>query len=167
MKSLNNRIVMQSLWLFSHDSRFKITMKNCNCDIWITQCTHKRRHECQICRFSIPEWGEEVWLVFWHADWRFIWDRISIRKCVVRSRSSAPQITIQRSRHSYDDFAAWFERCVTGKHLQTIIWIAQFKIWVHTVQNTVEPRYNEDLGTMKITLLYQVSHYIRVKKKEI
>ena len=30
--------------------------------------------------------------------------------------------------------------------------------------NTVEPRYNEDLGTMKITLLYQVSHYIRVKK---
>ena len=26
------------------------------------------------------------------------------------------------------------------------------------------PRYNEVLGTMKITLLYQVSHYIRVKK---
>ena len=29
---------------------------------------------------------------------------------------------------------------------------------------TVEPRYKEVLGTMKITLLYQVSHYIRVKK---
>ena len=29
--------------------------------------------------------------------------------------------------------------------------------------NTVEPRYNEDIGTMKITFLYQVSHYIRVK----
>ena len=29
----------------------------------------------------------------------------------------------------------------------------------------VEPRYNEDLGTMKITLLYQVSHYLRVKKQ--
>ena len=29
--------------------------------------------------------------------------------------------------------------------------------------NTVEPRYNEVLGTMKISLLYQVSHYIRVK----
>ena len=29
---------------------------------------------------------------------------------------------------------------------------------------TVEPLYNEVLGTMKITLLYQVSHYIRVKK---
>ena len=29
--------------------------------------------------------------------------------------------------------------------------------------NSVEPRYNEVLGTMKITLLYQVSHYIRVK----
>ena len=31
--------------------------------------------------------------------------------------------------------------------------------------STVEPRYNEVLGTMKITLLYQVSHYIRVKKQ--
>ena len=30
---------------------------------------------------------------------------------------------------------------------------------------TVEPRYNEVLGTMKITLLYQVSHYIRVEKQ--
>ena len=30
---------------------------------------------------------------------------------------------------------------------------------------TVEPRYNEVLGTMKITLFYHVSHYIRVKKQ--
>ena len=29
----------------------------------------------------------------------------------------------------------------------------------------MEPRYYEVLGTMKITLLYQVSHYIRVKKQ--
>ena len=29
---------------------------------------------------------------------------------------------------------------------------------------TVEPRYNEVIGTMKITLLYQVSHYIGVKE---
>ena len=28
---------------------------------------------------------------------------------------------------------------------------------------TVEPCYNKDLGTMKITLLYQVSHHIRVR----
>ena len=32
------------------------------------------------------------------------------------------------------------------------------------LSDTVEPRYNEVLGTMKITLLYQVSH-IRVKKQ--
>ena len=32
--------------------------------------------------------------------------------------------------------------------------------------NTVEPRYNEVLGTMKITLLYQVSYYIGVKKQK-
>ena len=35
----------------------------------------------------------------------------------------------------------------------------------NTLWGTVEPLYNEVLGTMKITLLYQVSHYIRVKKK--
>ena len=29
----------------------------------------------------------------------------------------------------------------------------------------MEPHYNEVLGTIKITLLYQVSHYIRVKKQ--
>ena len=36
---------------------------------------------------------------------------------------------------------------------------------VRHFDNTVEPRYNEVLGTMKITLLYQVSHYIRVKRQ--
>ena len=30
---------------------------------------------------------------------------------------------------------------------------------------TVEPLYNEVFGTMNITLLYQVSHYIRVKEQ--
>ena len=30
---------------------------------------------------------------------------------------------------------------------------------------TVEPHYNEVLGTMNITLLYQVSHYMRVQKQ--
>ena len=34
-----------------------------------------------------------------------------------------------------------------------------------TKMTTVEPLYYEVLGTMKITLLYQVSHYIRVKKQ--
>ena len=34
-----------------------------------------------------------------------------------------------------------------------------------SLDGTVEPRYNEVLGTMEITLLYQVSHYIKVKKQ--
>ena len=38
--------------------------------------------------------------------------------------------------------------------------------WNNDYFGTLEPCYNEDLGTMKITLLYQVSH-IRVKNKEI
>ena len=33
------------------------------------------------------------------------------------------------------------------------------------LSSTVEPRYNEVLWTMKITLLYQVSYYIRVNKQ--
>ena len=40
-----------------------------------------------------------------------------------------------------------------------------FQILAHLKTGTVEPRYNEVLGTMKITLLYQVSHYIRVQKQ--
>ena len=32
---------------------------------------------------------------------------------------------------------------------------------------TMEPLYNEVLGTMKITLLYQVSRYIGVKNEKI
>ena len=45
-------------------------------------------------------------------------------------------------------------------------WYTFQKIYENSFEsiNTVEPRYNEVLGTMKITLLYQVSHYIRVKK---
>ena len=34
----------------------------------------------------------------------------------------------------------------------------------HENMNTVEPHNNEVIGTMKITLLYPVSHYIRVKE---
>ena len=49
-------------------------------------------------------------------------------------------------------------------------WLSADDFWstrqeVERFLNTVEPRYNEILGTMKITLLYQVSHYIRVKKQ--
>ena len=64
-----------------------------------------------------------------------------------------------------------------GKEKTIILGIMILQIllhWVSTVcENlsrhnddayTVEP-YNEDLGTMKITLLYQVSH-IRVKKQK-
>ena len=62
----------------------------------MTKCTHERED------FSEFERGEEAWLVsvfFWHADFYFIWDRISIRKCmhglsaevVRRSHSSAPK----------------------------------------------------------------------------
>ena len=35
---------------------------------------------------------------------------------------------------------------------------------MYILVDTVEPRYNEVLGTIKITLLYQVSH-IRVNKQ--
>ena len=40
------------------------------------------------------------------------------------------------------------------------------KLDAKTRPYTVEPRYKEDLGTIIITLLYQVSHYIRVKNNE-
>ena len=54
-----------------------------------------------------------------------------------------------------------------SKNVSCIYRVAPKKTERHTSANTVEPRYNEVLGTMKITLLYQVSHYIRVKETEI
>ena len=47
---------------------------------------HTREKTSLSLRISIPERGEKAWLVsvfFWHVDCYFIWDRISIRKCVV------------------------------------------------------------------------------------
>ena len=59
----------------------------------------------------------------------------------------------------------WF--CITFEW-QFTIWtkgLLNFA-WSNTfITGTVEPRYNEVLGAIKITLLYQVSHYIRVKKQ--
>ena len=50
------------------------------------------------------------------------------------------------------------------KSLRVNEFIIHYTVNHHNIINTVEPRYNEILGTMKIILLYQVSHYIRVKK---
>ena len=36
-----------------------------------------------------------------------------------------------------------------------------FQLFISVYPNTVEPRYNKLLGTMKIKLLYQVSHYTK------
>ena len=47
----------------------------------------------------------------------------------------------------------------------THVYMYGFNCRLTTCTCTVEPLYNEVLGTMKITLLYQVSRYIRVKKQ--
>ena len=50
---------------------------------------HTREKNLQSLWFSIPEWGEEAWLVsvfFWHAHWYFIWNIIFIRTCKVYQR---------------------------------------------------------------------------------
>ena len=55
---------------------------------------------------------------------------------------------------------------IVGNHLVVLqAWHSTCTI-IHE-RTTVEPRYNEVLGTMKITFLYQVSHYIRVKNRNI
>ena len=54
--------------------------------------------------------------------------------------------------------------CTITKYKQTISFFLMIGSALHWVY-TVEPLYNEVLGTMKITLLYRVSRYIRVKKQ--
>ena len=53
--------------------------------IFELRSVHTREDTKPNLQFSIPEQGE-AWVVFWHADWYFIWDRISIRNCMVYRR---------------------------------------------------------------------------------
>ena len=62
---------------------------------------------------------------------------------------------------------AWhrWKRSISGGGVNILSWSLPAHLY-GSDSNTVEPRYNEVLGTIKITsLLYQVSHYIRVKKQ--
>ena len=61
------------------------------------------------------------------------------------------------SKYMYMD--VWYPTCVW---IMLEVYLASACTLLYC--NTVEPCYNEVLGTIKITLLYQVSHYIRVKK---
>ena len=140
-----------TLRVFSHESRFKIAVTNCLCDIWITEWTHEREDfaEFAVLAFQSGEKkrGSIVSVFFWHADCYFIWDRISIRKCAVYRQTWLESHIAPPPNHNLEvkalkirRFAAWFEGCVTGKHLRTIIWIVQLPfvmlICVHTGQNT-------------------------------
>ena len=76
-------------WVFSHKSRLKIAMTNIVIVIFELPSVHTREKSSSSLRFSIPERGEEAWLVyvsFRHADCYFISDRISIRKYAVYQR---------------------------------------------------------------------------------
>ena len=82
------------------------------------------------------------------------------------------------SEHRPEEVIKFFfqdAQCSTNENITKITKLNR-RDYPHLVQNcenictrngvyTVEPRYNEVLGTMAITLLYQVSHYIRVKKQ--
>ena len=57
--------------VFSHENRFKVAMKNCNCDIWITKCTQVREKTSPSLRFSNSRAGRRsmariltCWLIF-------------------------------------------------------------------------------------------------------
>ena len=63
-------------------------------------------------------------------------------------------------------FIIWIKTCNSGNKCMQKLKVYRAMDAFEKLNGTVEPRYNKDLGTMKITLLYQVSH-IRVKNKEI
>ena len=68
------QMTMVCLRVFSHENRFEIAMTNCKCDIFELPSVHTREKTSLRLRVSIPERGEEVWLVsvsFWHADCYF------------------------------------------------------------------------------------------------
>ena len=61
------------------------------------------------------------------------------------------------------DMSIWYKYIHSIDEIEILIVVL---VWTKAWEEiTVEPLYNEVLGTMKITLLYQVSRYIRVKKQ--
>ena len=59
----------------------------------------------------------------------------------------------------------WYRKSTSIRHFEQCNQQISKLICQNCGGSTVDPRYNEVLGTIKITLLYQVSHYIRVKKQ--
>ena len=139
--------------LFSHEIRFELQWR-----IVIEIFELERRRLRRVCtlQFSIPEQGEEAWLVpvfYWHTDCYFIWYRISITKCAAYRRkwleghvAPPPPPPISQfwgqGIHTAISLRDLRDASV-GKHLWTITWIAQFKlafvmlICVHMGQNNV------------------------------
>ena len=71
---------------------------------------HTRETTSPSLQCSIPERGEEAWLIsvfVWHADCYFIWDRISIRKCAVYRQT---WLEGHVAPAPFGNFAVWFER---------------------------------------------------------
>ena len=78
--------VCAQIRVFSHETRADSKLQwRIVIAIFELPSVHTREKTSPSLWFSIPEPGEEAWLVFWHADWYFIGDRISItiRKCAV------------------------------------------------------------------------------------
>ena len=105
--------------------------------IYEIMSVHTREQTSPNLRFSIPEQGEEAWLVsvfFWYADCYFIWDRISIRRCTdyqqkwLEGHVALPPPPPKKKNHNLEvkAFIRWF-RCM---------------IWeMCPLKNTSGPRY--------------------------
>ena len=68
-------------------------------------------------------------------------------------------------KNETENWKAWKVKYYKGRFVGLLVCVCvskHFQQWTFSI-NTVEPHYNEVLGTMKITSLYQVSHYIMVK----
>ena len=120
--------------VFSHKSSFEIAMTNCNCNIWITKCTREREKTSPCLRFSIPEQGWSVarfcvlltcWLLF-HFNIR---KRTVYRRKWLEGHVALPPKSKFRGQGIHTAILLRDLRdAFTGKHLLTIIWIAQVKL---------------------------------------
>ena len=128
-------------------------MTNCTCDIWITEGTHGRERPQWVCGLAFQS-GEKKRGSFpcfsWNADYYFIWDRISIRKCVIlrpkwlEGHVALPPKSQFRGQGIHTAISLSDLRDASLENTSgQFIWIAQFKlpfvmlICVHTGHNTV------------------------------
>ena len=140
------------------------------CRFWSCKCAYESDSSCIKANVQYILVHDELWI------WRWMNQDFVNSGCCVRIKCEFVCVCVCVSGVGWG--VQWkkcrlircnVSLCQSRKTCNFVLFIMLFwtiqEIKVYHILYTVEPHYNKVLGTLKITLLYQVSHYIRVKNQ--